>query len=226
MKKTLFAIAAVAALAAPQIAAAQDTGNWIIRARAVDLLSSNTNNGTLKATLDAATTLTNATVSINDKWLPEVDISYFFTPNLAAELILTYPQKQSVYAEFTGGSAKIGSFKHLPPTLTAQYHFTDLPGFRPYVGAGINYTFLSNVKVTVPGAVATGGSDIDLNLRRHSFGLAAQLGADVPVGGGWLVNLDAKYVQIGTDVKLADGTKVGKFNVDPWLLSVGFGKRF
>ena len=78
MKKTLFAIAAVAALAAPQIAAAQDTGNWIIRARAVDLLSSNTNNATLKATLDAATTLTNATVSINDKWLPEVDISYFF----------------------------------------------------------------------------------------------------------------------------------------------------
>ncbi len=41
--------------------------------------------------------------------------------------------------------AKIGTLKHLPPTLLAQYHFTNLGAFKPYVGAGINYTRFSSV---------------------------------------------------------------------------------
>jgi outer membrane protein len=62
-------------------------------------------------------------------------------------------------------------------------------------------------------------------LKKDSFGLAAQVGVDVPVGGGWLLNLDVKKVQIGTTV-YSFGTDAGKFKVDPWLVSVGFGKRF
>jgi len=50
-------------------------------------------------------------------------------------------------------------------------------------------------------------------------------GLDVPVGGGWLINADAKWVQIRTDVE-SSGTKVGTFKVDPWLLSLGVGYRF
>jgi outer membrane protein len=145
--------------------------------------------------------------------LPEVDISYFFTPNVAAELILTYPQKQTVNSKAVGGD--IGSFKHLPPTLSVQYHFTELPGFRPYVGVGVNYTNLSEVKI-LNGAV---------NLKRNSYGLAAQVGADVPLGGGWLLNVDVKKVQIGTHVYLS-GVDKGSFKVDPLLLSVGVGLRF
>ncbi len=76
---------------------------------------------------------------MNDKVIPELDISYYFTPNFAAELILTYPQKHDVRSDGT----KIGTLKHLPPTLLAQYHFTNFGAFKPYVGAGINYsTFL------------------------------------------------------------------------------------
>jgi outer membrane protein len=94
------------------------------------------------------------------------------------------------------------------------------------VGLGVNYTRISDVNVTVP---ATGGETtaIPLNLSRNSFGLAAQIGVDVPVGGGWLLNLDVKKVQIGADVKVkASGAKVGEFNVDPLLVSIGVGKRF
>jgi outer membrane protein len=53
-------------------------------------------------------------ISVNDKWLPEVDISYFFTPNIAAELILTYPQRQDVSSTAHGG--KLGTIK-VDPTL-------------------------------------------------------------------------------------------------------------
>jgi outer membrane protein len=230
MRQSLIALAAVAAIAAPQFAAAQDSGNWIIRARAVHLDSANTNSTQLTDTLGAVLVpaLTNPSVSINNKWIPEVDISYFFTPNFAAELILTYPQKQTVYADSNGTHvAAIGTFKHLPPTLTAQYHFTDLGAFRPYLGAGLNYTNISAVHVTVPGSATQAGADIPLNLKRNSYGLAAQIGADYALGGGWLVNVDVKKVQIKTDVLLAaDGTKIGTFKVDPLLVSVGFGKRF
>ncbi len=190
----------VAVLAAPVAQAADDAGSWLVRGRAVHLASSNKDD-------------TGLGLTINDKWLPELDISYFFAPNFAVELILTYPQKQTVHSSVL--DKDLGTFKHLPPTLTAQYHFTSIPGFRPYVGAGLNYTNISDVKI-LDGAVG---------LKHNSYGLAVQVGADIPVGGGWVVNLDAKKVQIGTNVYL-NGADQGKFKVDPTLLSIGFGKRF
>lgn len=201
MKRQLVALAAVAALS-PLAAQAQDSGDWIVRARAVSLSSENNDD-------------TGLDLSINDKVIPEVDISYFLSPNFALELILTYPQKHDVKS----AGAKIGTFKHLPPTLTAQYHFTGM-GWRPYVGLGLNYTHISDVNWD-PAVEAA----LQPSLKKDSFGLAAQIGADVPLGGGWLLNVDVKKVQIGTEVS-SFGVKAGDFKVDPWLVSVGFGKRF
>ncbi|MEK8032434.1 OmpW family outer membrane protein [Ideonella sp. DXS29W] len=203
MKRQLIALAALAATLSPFAAQAQDQGDWIVRARAVSLTSENDDS-------------TGLDLSVNDKVIPEVDISYFINPNFALELILTYPQKHDVKS----AGAKIGSLKHLPPTLTAQYHFTQLGGWRPYVGLGLNYTHLSDVQFN---------SDVDAalqpSLKKDSFGWAAQLGTDIPMGGGWLLNLDVKKVQIQTEVS-SFGNKVGDFKVNPWLASIGFGKRF
>lgn len=216
MKKFLGLAALALAVAAPAVQAqADDTGNWIVRARAVSLKSANTNSADLKATLTSIVK-SPAEASINDRTLPEVDITYFYTPNLAVELILTYPQKQKLSVT---GVGEIGTFKHLPPTLSLQYHVTGLGGFRPYVGAGLNYTNISDVKW---GAT---GQSLGLNLKRNSFGLSFQAGVDVPVGGGWLLNLDVKKVQIKTDVT-SNGNKIGTFKVDPTLISLGVGKRF
>ena len=207
---TTLALAAAAAAPAVQ---AQDSGNWIVRARAVHLDSANTNSADLKATLRS---LGSSEASINDRWLPELDITYFFTPNLALELVLTYPQKQKLSITNVG---EIGTFKHLPPTLSLQYHFTGLSGFRPYIGAGLNYTNISDVKW---GAT---GQSLGLNLERNSTGLSIGAGFDVPMGGGWLFNADIKKLQLKTDVT-SFGNKIGTFKVDPLLLSVGVGKRF
>lgn len=214
MKKVWITVAAAAAATLLAGAAqAQDSGNWLVRARATHLNPANTNSSDLKATLAS---LGSAEASINSKWLPEVDISYFFSPNVAAELILTYPQKQRLSVTNVG---EIGTFKHLPPTLLLQYHVTGLSGFRPYVGAGLNYTNISDVEW------GSTGQALSLNLKRNSYGLAVQAGFDVPLGGGWLFNVDLKKVQIKTDVSSA-GTKIGTFKVDPTLLSVGVGYRF
>lgn len=204
MNKPWIALAIAAAALAPALQAqAQDNGDWIVRAHALYLDAANKDS-------------TGLGLSVNNKTFPEFDVSYFLTPNLALELVLTVPQKHTIYSN----GSEIGTLKHLPPTLSLQYHFTNAPGFRPYVGAGLNYTNFSSVEFT-PAVQAA----LQPTIKKNSFGLALGAGVDVPVGGGWLLNADIKKVQIKTTVS-SFGTEAGSFKVDPVLYSLGFGKRF
>ncbi|NIF86029.1 OmpW family protein [Comamonas sp. Tr-654] len=204
MKKTLIAIAAAASALTAGTAFAQSSfdgsSSWMVRARAVHL---NSENGGPAG---------DAGVSINNKWMPELDVSYFFTPNIAAELILTFPQKHDVRLN----GDKIGTLKHLPPTLLAQYHFTNLGAFKPYVGAGVNYTRFSNVSI-LDGAVT---------VKKNSVGGALQIGFDYALDKNWSLNFDVKKVYLGTKVTGAGVFQDTKFKVDPWLVGVGVGYRF
>ena len=140
--------------------------------------------------------------------------------NLAAELILTVPQKHDVEL----GGVNIGSVKHLPPTLTLQYHFNPEGSVRPYAGIGLNYTRFSSVKLDA--GTVLGGS-VPLTMDRSSFGWAAQLGVDIRLAPQWFLNLDAKYVKIDSDIEVKGaGVPVTKLDIDPLLLSVGLGYRF
>lgn len=195
-KKNLLAVVALCVLSCGAALAQPTEGPWMVRARAVHLDSANKDSTPLG-------------VSINDKTIPEVDVSYFFNPNIAAELILTVPQKHTLSATGTA----IGSLKHLPPTLLVQYHF-NAPGFKPYVGAGVNYTRFSGVRLPA-------GVDID----RNSFGPALQVGVDIPLAKNLYLNVDVKKVFIKTDVS-AGGAKLGTFKADPVLVGVGLGWRF
>jgi outer membrane protein len=150
-------------------------------------------------------------IGVSDKTIPEVDISYFVTPNISAELVLTYPQKHDVYLD----GKTIGTFKHLPPTLLAQYHFTPSSAFSPYVGLGVNWTTFSKNKILN----GTG------SLEHDSIGLALQAGFDYKLDKNWSLNLDVKKVQLRSDVMIS-GAKVSKVKVDPVLLGVGIGYRF
>jgi outer membrane protein len=192
-----------AALAAPCLQA--EEGPWMVRLRAVQIQPANKS--------DAATGLPADAIHVSSKTIPEVDFSYFFTKNFSAELILTVPQEHDV----TVSGTKIGTFKHLPPTLTAQWHF--LPGqtVNPYVGAGLNYTLISDVKL------ASGA----LELGKSSTGLAVQAGVDFKVATNCYINLDVKYVQLQSDVKVAaTGAKLTTVKLDPMLYGVGIGYRF
>jgi outer membrane protein len=171
-------------------------GSWLVRARAVHLDSVNGDG-------------TGLGLSINNKWIPEVDISYFLNKNVALELVLTVPQKQTVRSNGTD----IGSLKHLPPALLVQYHFP-MNGFKPYLGAGVNYTRFSSVNLPA-------GVDIE----RSSWGPALQAGVDIPLSGNLSLNLDVKKVYIRTDVSAA-GVNLGTFKIDPVLFGVGLGWRF
>ncbi|MDH1672917.1 OmpW/AlkL family protein [Comamonas aquatica] len=197
MKKTLLAVAALCAMTSGAAMAQQQDGKWQVRVRAVNLDAANKGEAAKGA----------AGVSINDKVIPELDISYYFTPNFAAELVLTYPQKQDVRSN----GVKIGSLKHLPPSLMAQYHFTNFGAFKPYLGAGINYTRFSNVDLPA-----------GLDVKRNSWGGALQVGFDYALDKNWSLNFDVKKVYIDTTIN----NGIGKFKIDPILVGVGVGYRF
>ena len=203
MKKMMLAAAAVCALTSGAAMAQQADGSWMVRMRAVHLDSDNKDS-------------TGLGLSVNNKTMPELDVSYFFTPNFAAELVLTSPQKH----DLRSNGAKIGSLRHLPPTLLGQYHFTGMGAFKPYVGAGINYTRFSSVRFD-PAVDAA----LSPSIKKNSFGAAMQIGFDYALDKNWSLNFDVKKVYIKTDVKSA-GAKVGTFKVDPILVGVGVGYRF
>lgn len=189
-------------------------GNWLVRARAVYLDPAN------KSDPIPALRVPGDAITINSKTIPEVDISYFFTPNIAAELVLTVPQKQTVTVQQSalGGPVDIGSFRHLPPTLMVQYHFMPEQTIRPYVGVGLNYTRISSVNLAVP---TVGRLDLD----NSSFGLALGAGVDIKIAKNVFLNFDVKKVQIRTDVSQF-GQKLSTVKVDPWLIGAGVGYRF
>jgi len=213
--KLKFAVLAVALSAAvPAVAQQSAEGNWMVRLRALYIDPANNSDAipTLAVPSDA--------IEVSDKWIPDVNISYFFTRNLAAELVLTYPQRHTVKVTSSAlGAFDAGSFKHLPPTLTLQWHFNPEGTFRPYVGAGINYTLLSNDNLSVP--TGTG-----LHLENDSFGAAVQAGIDYKLSKSLYLNFDVKKVYIRSDVTDDTGAKLSRVEVDPVLVGIGIGYRF
>ena len=191
-----------------------DEGPWEIRLRALYLSPAN------KSDAIPAIAVPADAIHINSRWLPDLNFEYFFTPNWSSELVLTYPQSQTVTVEKSalGGPTDIGTFKHLPPVLTAKYNFAPDATIRPYVGLGVNLTLISKVDLAVP----TVGK---LDLSSSSVGPAAQAGLDVKLADHWFANADVKYVKLHSDVKL-NGTKISEVRIDPWLVGVGVGYRF
>jgi outer membrane protein len=204
MKKITIAALTLAALATLSNTAAADGSPWLVRVRAVHLDPAN------KADPVGGTGAPDR-ITVSSKTIPEIDISYLFTPNFSAELVLTYPQKHDVALD----GNNIGTFKHLPPTLLAQYRFASASPFTPYLGAGVNYTTMSKVEL-LNGA---GG------LEHDSWGLAVQAGFDYKLDKNWSFNVDLKKVQIRSDVMIS-GAKVSAVKVDPVLFGIGLGYRF
>jgi len=203
MKRAVLAVIATTAALMGANAFAESTP-WLVRARAVHIDPADKSDPVGGA--GAADR-----IAVSSKTIPELDISYFFTPHVAAELVLTYPQKHDVYLD----GKTIGTFKHLPPTLLAQYHFTPDQSFSPYVGLGLNWTTFSKNKLL-------GGQG---SLEHDSFGLTVQAGFDLKLDKHWSLNVDVKKVQLRSDV-LIGGARASRVKVDPVLFGVGVGYRF
>lgn len=214
-KEVLMAMAAGALLASSSVLA--EEGNWMARVRAVHV------DWVQESGAIAALAVPANGLHLENKTVPEVDITYFFTGNIAAELILTYPQKHKVsVTQSAVGAFDAGSLKELPPTLTLQYHFMPDAIFRPYVGAGFNYTTFSGVDLATLNGI-TGGAN---TIGKSNFGGALQIGFDVKVGANSYLNFDVKKLYIQTDLTNSALGKLSTITGDPVLIGIGYGMRF
>lgn len=181
---------------------------WMIRGRVLGVLP------------DASATINRVpggSVTIDNSVVPELDITYFFTPNFAAELILGVTPHKIHGAGILKG-IDVGKAWLLPPTVTLQYHFTNFGAFKPYIGAGPNFTVFFNQE-------AAGGVVTKLDIE-NTFGVAIQAGVDIMLDRHWGLNIDVKKLYLRPDVSLNNGVLTGNVKIDPLLVGGGVTYRF
>ncbi len=210
------ALAAVTGILAPAVTQAADlfTGTtasepwagtqWLIRGRVIGMIPDENDGQVGGASVN---------LKVDDAVMPELDFSYFFNDNIAVELILaTTPHDVSL-----AGTGKLTRIWLLPPTLTLQYHHP-MGAFKPYIGAGVNYTAVLSSKATA----AIGGIDT----WDDSIGFALQAGVDYAIDDRWSLNFDVKKVWLNMDAKVTAGKVPASVDLDPWVVGAGVGYRF
>lgn len=207
MQKSLITIL-VAGLMAPALSFAEK-GDIVVRARVTHVAPDESSH------LDSSI---GDRLEVNSNTIPEIDFSYYFTKNIAAELILAVGSRHDVNIGGSGNNAgaKLGSINLLPPTLTAQWHFNPDQTIDPYVGAGMSYIRAMDRNLNLD---TTG-----ITVERNMFGPVLQAGADYNLPNKWLVNFDVKKIWFSTDVSTT--TKIDNLDIDPWVVSFGVGKKF
>jgi outer membrane protein len=188
---------------------------WMLRLRALGVVTRNSGSVDTVAGSDLSTT---------DTVVPELDVTYFFTRNIAAELILgTTPH--SITGAGSIANLPVGKAWLLPPTLTLQYHFTDLGAFKPYVGAGVNYTIFYHQSA---GNTTVGGLTVTDSHLHNSWGGALQVGFDYMFDRHWGFNVDVKKLYLRPDWNgtINGAAFTGKVNLDPWLIAAGVTYKF
>lgn len=243
MKKTILVMALAAAFV-PAVAMAE-AGDIVVRLRATYVSPDESSKlgtqtdatygaGVANALYGAGGSA--AQLQVDSNTIPEVDFSYYITKNIATELILALGTRHDVKINTLGAGAAVtspalGSVNLLPPTLTVQWHFMPDQMFDPYAGAGVSFVRAMDRSLTAETAVGPRS----IHIERNSWGPAIQAGFDINLKDKWLVNFDVKKIWFSTDVSLdtqgALGTKTGyqkidSLDIDPWVISVGFGKKF
>ena len=232
MHKSLLSVSLLAlALTAP-LAYAHDAGDIILRAGAItvnpkaDSSSVKVDQGPLagadlggKATMSSDTQL-------------GLNFAYMLNSHWGIELLAATPFEHDVKIKGTAlgaANGKLGSLKHLPPTLSVVYYPLDAKSaFQPYVGAGINYTWIYDEHVGSE-ASANGFSNFKAD---NSWGMAFQVGADYMITDNILLNAQVRYIDIDTTATVennavAPGTRAKvDVDVDPFIYMVGLGYKF
>ncbi len=225
---TLAALLLVCAAMAPALAQSDpgytDQSPWQFRARVLGVIP-DSSGSTIDVKGVPSLSSPNSGLSISNSVVPEVDATYFFTPNIAAELIAgVTPHDINGTGAISGLS--VGRTWLLPPTLTAQYHLRSLGAFQPYAGVGVNYTIFFDQHAS--NATNAAGLDVTNLHIKNAASFALQFGFDYMLDQHWGINLDAKklFLQPGYTAVVNHAIDVsGTAHIDAWVTGVGITYR-
>ncbi len=227
MSKALFAASLLAVALIAPVAHAYEAGDIILRAGAVTV-DPHENSGPIDHSTLGKVNGSKATLDSNTQL--GLNFAYMLTNQVGIELLAATPFSHDVGVKgmpgaFSGLNGKLGSLKHLPPTLSLVYYPMDSKSeFQPYVGAGINYTWFFDDKLSSE-AESKGFSGLDM---KDSWGLAAQVGMDYMLTDNIMLNAQVRYIDIdttGTTYLAGNKVKVD-VDVDPFVYMIGLGYKF
>lgn len=218
----------------PAVASAFEANSFIVRGGASNVAPSNDSdrlkfNGSEEAFNNA--TGGPAELKVDDNFQFSLTVEYMFTQNWGVEVLAATPFNHTASGTGSISGLDVADIKHLPPTVSAVYHFNAGSAFRPYVGAGLNYTIFFSENLTNEANAAfnglglTGGN-VELD---DSWGVALQVGADYNISGNWWLNGSVRWIDIGTsaDVTFDDGSRVSTdIDIDPFVYSIMLGYHF
>lgn len=203
-------LTASAGLAHAQEAPALQKGTLIVTGR-VTSVSSPASDGISTA----AGVATGLKVDVRSDVMPTLGFTYFLTDHVSVEAILGATHHE-IRAQGPATDVAVHDTWVIPPVVTLQYRPIVGGRVSPYVGAGVN------------GMVFFSGKDRN-GFKVHldnALGWALQAGVDVPFRSQWTLNADVKKVFVQTDAKINNGALKSSVNLDPWVVSLGVGRRF
>ncbi|EGR1167128.1 TPA: outer membrane protein OmpW [Vibrio parahaemolyticus] len=214
MKKTICSLAVVAALVSPSVFAHKQ-GDFVLRVGAASVVPNDSSDKILGSQEE---------LKVDSNTQLGLTFGYMFTDNISLELLAATPFSHDISTDLLG-LGDIADTKHLPPTLMVQYYFGEPQSkFRPYVGAGLNYTIFFDEGFNNK-AKNVGLTDLKLD---DSFGLAANVGVDYMINAQWFLNASAWYANIETEATYKFGGAKQKTDVkiNPWVFMISGGYKF
>ncbi|EJG0043095.1 outer membrane protein OmpW [Vibrio parahaemolyticus] len=214
MKKTICNLAVVAALVSPSVFAHKQ-GDFVLRVGAASVVPNDSSDKILGSQEE---------LKVDSNTQLGLTFGYMFTDNISLELLAATPFSHDISTDLLG-LGDIADTKHLPPTLMVQYYFGEPQSkFRPYVGAGLNYTIFFDEGFNNK-AKNVGLTDLKLD---DSFGLAANVGVDYMINDQWFLNASAWYANIETEATYKFGGAKQKTDVkiNPWVFMISGGYKF
>ncbi len=214
MKKTLCS-AAVLALLTSGSAFAHKEGDFIVRGGLAAVVPNDSSDKILGSDHE---------LKVNSDVQLGLTLGYMFTDNVSLELLAATPFSHDIDTDLSN-LGNIADTKHLPPTLMVQYYFGQAESdIRPYVGAGINYTFFFDEGFN---SKAEGVGLANLKLE-DSWGLAANAGVDYMLNDDWFLNASVWYIDISTEATYTynGAAKTTDVEINPWVFMIGGGYKF
>jgi outer membrane immunogenic protein len=145
-----------------------------------------------------------ASTNTSSAIIPMLDVAYYLTKNWAIEAICCVaPHHIQGTGTIASDFARAWLF---PPSIMAQYHFTNIGAFQPYLGVGVNFTTFWNTRVNndtwsipfAPGSPLAGAQGVLATFQyatvAPSWGPVGQIGFDYMLNDHWGLNVDFKYI--------------------------------
>ena len=206
----------VATILAPVPAQAQ-AERWIARGRVFALIAD-----------DDSDTVgsTGTSIDVANSSGAELAVTYFPNPKWALELAAaTVPLDLATVGGQSPG-LDAGSVDLLSAALALQFHFPTSGRINPYLGVGATFGRLSGYSATAD-LVAAGITDISFT---NVVRVYTQVGADLEIGRGWLLNVDLRYAPMTTQMDLittgGESFDEVALQINPILIALGIARSF